>query len=144
LKQGDEEVKILKLQLNKADDYTSIFYPASKQEYSYFSIEEALDRSRGEDTSKIVFRVYVELDYRYKFTERKVYNFYDMLGQVGGVMSILLPIGGLFTRIFSSTIFQMTLMSKLYKIENDGHDHSETKFSKSKVLSKSILNEENK
>jgi uncharacterized membrane protein len=41
-----------------------------------------------------------------------------MLGQIGGVIGIISPLGVLVSQYFTEKIYQMTLLSKLYQIEN--------------------------
>jgi isocitrate dehydrogenase kinase/phosphatase len=42
-----------------------------------------------------------------------------MLGQIGGVIGIIFPLGALISQYFTEKIYQMTLLSKLYQIENN-------------------------
>jgi hypothetical protein len=124
LLQGFQLNKILKLKVNEAEDYNSIYYPDFMTSHNYYSVDTVVDRPRAEEDG-IVLKVVLELDYRYQFTERKVYNFYDMLGQVGGVMGLFISIGAVFANIVAPTIYKMVLLSSLYKIERDDHGDTE-------------------
>jgi hypothetical protein len=143
LMQGHQIHKILKLQINEAQDYTSILFPSDKKDYTYYSIDRVLDRTEAESEG-IVMRIFLELDYKYQYTERKVYNFYDMLGQVGGVMGIIIPVGALVANIFTSTIYKMTLLSFLYRVENKQDALQDKKNYWNKVSSSSVVREESK
>jgi hypothetical protein len=143
LMQGHQVHKILKLQISEAQDYTSIFFPADKKGYTYYSIDRVLDRTEAESEG-IVMRIFLDLDYKYQYTERKVYNFYDMLGQVGGVMGIIIPVGALVANIFTSTIYKMTLLSFLYRVENKQDVLPGKKNYSNKILSSTVIREESK
>ena len=41
----------------------------------------------------------------------------EVLGQVGGIIGILLPVGAILSSIFSSRIYIMTLLSLLYQVD---------------------------
>ena len=110
--------KHIKLKVNQVQDYTSIFYPSSIQDYTYYSVDNVIDRLGSENPSKrISASIFLELDNRYDFTERKVYNFYDMFGQIGGVLGLLVPLGATFVHLFSENTYKMTLLSHFYKVE---------------------------
>jgi uncharacterized membrane protein len=42
-----------------------------------------------------------------------------MMGQIGGVIGIIFPLGALVSQYFTEKIYQMKLLSKLYQIENN-------------------------
>ncbi|CAI2386814.1 unnamed protein product [Moneuplotes crassus] len=109
--------KTLKVRINKAYDYTSIWYPSEPKEYTYYSIESVKDSLQAENGSGDLARINIILDKNYNIVERKVYTFYDMLGQVGGVMGIIYSLGSVCVNIFSGKIYIMTLLSYFYKVE---------------------------
>ncbi|CAI2362987.1 unnamed protein product [Moneuplotes crassus] len=109
--------KTLRVRINKAYDYTNIWYPSNPKEYTYYSIESVKDDLQAEDGSGDLARINIILDKNYKIVERKVYTFYDMLGQVGGVMGIIYSLGSVCVNIFSGKIYIMTLLSYFYKVE---------------------------
>jgi len=89
--QGTQVEKAMKLKENKADDYTSLYYHSGKTEYTYYSVENVVDRSSTIKSSGIAVEINLRQDFRSTFIERKVYTFYDMLSQIGGVIGLIIP-----------------------------------------------------
>lgn len=90
----------------------------TKNEYSYYSIDDVLDKTRTKYNSESTLAVATfELDYKYDFIERRVYTFIDMLGRVGGLMGALIPLRAVFSSILSTKIFTMTLLSQFYQVK---------------------------
>mmetsp|Transcript_27392 Transcript_27392/g.24271 ORF Transcript_27392/g.24271 Transcript_27392/m.24271 type:complete len:84 (+) Transcript_27392:899-1150(+) len=79
-----------------------------------------------------MLKIKIVLDNKYTLTERKVYTAYDMLGQVGGFMGIIISGGGIFAAFFSGNMYLMTLLSNFYKVD----ENANTK--KAKILPKII------
>ena len=109
--------KTIRVRINKAIDYTSLWYTYAPKEYIYYSIESVSDRLQVENGSGDLIRLNFIIDAKYKLTERKVYTVYDMLGQVGGFMGIVFPFGAIITSMFSNKIYIMTLMSYYFKVD---------------------------
>ena len=124
---GFETHKELRIKANKADDYNSIFYPSFKTEYSYYTIDSVNDATKLETRFEVVFRVTLRLDHRSNFIERKVYTLYDMFGQIGGVIGLVVPAGALLANFFSSTIYEMTLLTRFYKIKTENKVNASNK-----------------
>jgi len=98
----------------------------TKNEYSYYSIDDVLDKTRTKYNSESTLAVItLELDYKYDFIERRVYIFIDMLGRVGGLMGALIPLGAVFSSILSNKIFTMILLSQFYQVKKaDGPEET--------------------
>ncbi|CAI2362919.1 unnamed protein product [Moneuplotes crassus] len=111
--------KNIKIRLNKVVDYTNLLYEFGPREYSYFSVDSVDDSLQQDDGSGDLMRFRIVLDHKYTSTERRVYTFYDMLGQIGGFLGILLSVGNLLSGLISKNIFMMTLLSSLFKVEKD-------------------------
>ncbi|CAI2363052.1 unnamed protein product [Moneuplotes crassus] len=145
--------KTLRVRINKAYDYTSVWYPSEPKEYTYYSIESVKDSLQAENGSGDLARINIILDKNYKIVERKVYTFYDMLGQVGGVMGIIYSLGSVCVSLFSGKIYIMTLLSYFYKVERSSDIHKVTPSQKicakrlnsfQEDLSKNAIKEEEK
>jgi hypothetical protein len=52
------------------------------------------------------------------FYERKVYNFFDLTGQLGGLFEILTLFGSIFVTFFAEKILMLSLISNLYQVED--------------------------
>lgn len=109
--------KRIKVRLNKVIDYTNLWYELGPREYSYFSVETVDDAFQQDDGSGDLMRFKIVLDNKYSHIERRVYTFYDMLGQIGGFIDIILSTGSILTGFFSTKILMMTLLSHLFKVE---------------------------
>jgi hypothetical protein len=119
--------KHLKVRVNKVYDYTNYWYEFAPKEYTYYSVNSIEDRFQPEGLYGEVIKIVLKMDYKYTLIERRTYTVYDMLGNIGGFMSIVLACAALFVQIFSDKLYAMTLLSYFYKIEDD------TKYSTSKV-----------
>lgn len=117
---GVELQNYLRLRVNEADDHESIFYPGTKTNMEYYSIGDVKSNHVSESPTGIVFRATVSLDYTYSYTERRLYNFYDCLSNIGGFIGAVVPLATVFVKIFANNIFKMMLVRKLYKVEDNG------------------------
>lgn len=105
------------IQANEAtvyDDYFNTIYPKT---YKYVSVEEIDNTFLTARINGDLMEVQFELSPKYLKTERKVYSFMEVLGQVGGIIGILLPVGAILSSIFSSRIYIMTLLSLLFQVD---------------------------
>jgi hypothetical protein len=88
------------------------------------------------------------VDAKEDYYERKVYNFFDFTGQLGGLFEILSIVGGIFVAFFAEKILIFSLMNSLYQVENqkDADDHAQQlqNFSTSKVEPVTHMYEEEK
>jgi hypothetical protein len=145
----------LKIRVNTAYDFTSLFYAFAPIEYTYYSIDRVQDRLLPENANKDALIVYLQLDYQYLTTERKLYTFYDMLGQVGGFMGIVIWLASLTVSSFSNNMYTMNLLSHMYKIDSEEKnnsskvqnldiDKSNTKWKNTPKSSVNVMREEEK
>lgn len=146
--------KEIKVRINKVVDYTNLWYEFQPREYTFFSIEHVNDYFQQDDGSGDLMRFHIVLDSRYSQIERRVYTFYDMLGQIGGFIGIVLGAGGLIAGFFANNIYVMALLTSLFKVEVTKMEKAQKKSSKIMSLdhsktsdlshSKRILGEEEK
>ena len=54
---------------------------------------------------------------KYIIFERKVFNFLDLIGVIGGAFEVLSAFGGLIVFIFSSKFFYYSILSNLYQVD---------------------------
>ena len=69
----------------------NVLYDFSPKEYTYYSVDSVIDIIRPENENGDLIKVKFILDTESQVIERKVYTIYDMLGQVGGFMGVVLP-----------------------------------------------------
>jgi hypothetical protein len=117
--------KHIRIRANTVIDYTNFWYEFAPKEYTYYSVGSVQDRFQPE-TNGEVFRVVLKMDYSYTYIERKIYTVYDMLGQVGGFMGLVISVAAVIVGIFSDKIYTMTLLSYFYKAENEPYDDEKT------------------
>jgi hypothetical protein len=83
------------------------FYSVEKSTYDY------TNEYRG-----IMLACTFVLDSTEDYYERKVYNFFDLTGQIGGLYEILAIIGEIFVAFFAEKILMLSLISNLYQVED--------------------------
>ena len=108
----------IKIQANQAEDWPSYFYSLFSKEYQFISIGNIFSSIQYETDDKEYFVFAFELDQVYYNIERRAYTFIDVLGQVGGFMGILIPLGSILVGLISNRIYWMTLISTFYDTEN--------------------------
>ena len=120
---GYEVGKIMNIRINEAEDWTNYYPSLNPEEYKYYSIDTVDDHLEVEDpNTRFVFKATFQLDRQYTKVERKVYTFVEVLGQIGGVIGIILPLGAYFVAIFSNKIYWATLINCFYLIETDNEE----------------------
>lgn len=93
---------------NYGDDKIGTFYSVEKTDYDI-----------NLDVSSQLLNINFFIDQSEDFYQRKVYNFFDLTGQIGGLYEILSIIGGIFVAFFADKILMLSLMSKLYQVEDE-------------------------
>jgi hypothetical protein len=123
---------IVETSINTAVAYDSYINTISPTNYEYMRVEDFYTKVLAPESSGIIeFKVALSLN-TLKI-ERKVYSFYEILGQIGGVMAILLPSGALLSGLFSNKIYSMKMLSLLYHVDKDNQDQ-ESKTTRVKVF----------
>ena len=119
---GFELIKDVKVRVNHAEDWFSYLLSFYSRFYTYVSVEKVIENIKVASNSKIVLQLNFHIDEQYIHIERRVFSFIDVLGQLGGVMGIFIPLGSYFVSIFSDKIFWSTLLSVFYKVEINRND----------------------
>ena len=114
----------IKIRVNQAEDWPSYLYSIFPKEYQFVSIGNILSETKYQTDEKEYFMFTFELDQVYYNIERRAYTFIDVLGQVGGFMSILIPLGSIMVGLISNRIYWMTLISTFYDTESCIHANS--------------------
>ena len=123
---------IIETSINTAETYDSYINTISPTNYEYMRVEDFYTKVLSPESPGIIeFKIALSLN-TLKI-ERRVYSFYEILGQIGGVMAILLPFGALLSGLFSNKIYAMKMLSLLYHVDNDNQDH-ESKTTRIKVF----------
>jgi len=120
--EGFKLSKDLKIKANKAVDYSSVLHINQAEEYQYYNIESIVDKLEKESSDKVVANFDINLDYKYTFIERKVFNLYGLISELGGLVGIFFPLFAFFSKIFSNRIYRMTLVSSFFKTQNNTFD----------------------
>ena len=108
--------KILKIQANEAEDWTSYIQSLFSTNYEYLQAGHIKEDLRVQEEAT-VFSLNFELDENYINIERRAYTFLDVLGQVGGFMGFLIPTFGFVIAILSDKVYWTTLLHTFYDIE---------------------------
>lgn len=106
------------------DDALLDYGGGSIKQGTFYSVE----RSDYDFTNEIygnMFACTFVIDSKEDYYERKVYNFFDLTGQIGGLYEIFSIIGGIIVSFLSEKILMLSLMSSLYQV-NSKNDSSES------------------
>ena len=114
----------IKIRVNQAEDWPSYLYSIFPKEYQFVSIGNILSEAKYQTNDKEYFMFTFELDQVYYNIERRAYTFIDVLGQVGGFMGILIPLGSIIVGFISNKIYWMTLISTFYDTEDANNNSS--------------------
>jgi hypothetical protein len=81
--------------------------------------------SIGKDVSDFTFEadsnlltISIAIDSIEESYERRVYNFFDFTGQLGGLFEILSIAGGIFVTFFAEKILMLSIISSLYQVKD--------------------------
>ena len=86
-------------------------------EYQFLSIGDVTTDTYYQDDNGEYLVFIFELDQEYLDIERRAYTFIDVLGQVGGFMGILIPLGSILVGFISNNIYWITLINTFYDTE---------------------------
>lgn len=106
------------VQINEAQTFDSVFTDYITQTYEYISIGDIFTSFDTISGSKLL-EIYVVQSPKYMKVERRVYMIMDMIGQIGGVLGLLIPLGAVIINILSNKIYIMILLSLFYKVEEE-------------------------
>lgn len=124
--------------INTKDDY---FYLGQLTLYGeYFSIAIFLNRPtlRELDNDQVLYKSSVWLhSEQYKLT-REIYNFFDLLGDLGGVTEVIMIAFGFVLYSISEHSFYVTASQKLFFARTEDSTVFESSTKKSKYLSKDM------
>lgn len=109
---------VINIRVNEAKSYDDYFNPYFPTEYRYISIDDIESSYLAARSSGDLMKISFIIDAKYVYTERQVYSFMEVLGQIGGVMGIFVSLGAVFTHFCSSKIYTMTLLSMLYRTDD--------------------------
>lgn len=84
---------------------------------TFYSIERS-DFDFSAEFFGQIFACSFVIDSNEDYYERRVYNFFDFTGQLGGLYEIIAIIGGIFVSFFADKILVLSLMSSLYQVES--------------------------
>jgi len=113
----------INIQVNEAKLYDSYWSDYINEEHQYMSVGDIYNTLAKEGTDGRLLDIKLIQDQRYTKTERRIYSILDILGQVGGVQGLIIPLGAWMVEIFSSKIYLMTLLSLFYQVETKHKIH---------------------
>jgi hypothetical protein len=90
-----------------SDEKTGTFYSVKKDNYDF-----------KYEYSGYLMSLTIVIDSTENFYQRKVYNFFDLTGQIGGLYEVLTLLGSIFVAFFAEKILMLSLISNLYQVED--------------------------
>lgn len=96
------------------DDYVQL---GQSNDFSFYQVDNFREQMEIEGTDLQFMSIYLRLDNKNDTYERKVYSFSDLLSQIGGVYQMIVIIGALFVGIFSTRLFEASILQNVYQID---------------------------
>lgn len=109
--------QVIHLQVNEAETYDNFLGDIWSDTYQYISYERYDSSILNPSSASDLMGIQIVLDPKYSKVERKVYTLFDVLGQIGGVMGIIIPLFVASIQFFSTKIYTMTMLSLLYQVD---------------------------
>ena len=106
----------VRIKQDQAIDDLDILSFSSIKEYIYYSIGSSRYDFRRIHADNIFADLNIELDSKYTKTERKVYKFEELFGDIGGTIGILTLIGSLFVGVFSEKLYISDTICDIYYV----------------------------
>jgi hypothetical protein len=88
-----------------------------EKEGTFYGVER-IDSDISLEFASTLLSATMLMDKTEEHYERKVYNFFDLFGQLGGLYEILTIGGGIFVAFFAEKILMLSLISNLYQVED--------------------------
>jgi hypothetical protein len=114
--------KHMRISANKVVDFSNYWYRFEPEEYTYYSVSALQDRLQPEGDDGEVFKLVLKMAYTHTFISRRIYTVYDMLGRLGGFIGLVISVAALIVGLFSTKMYNMTLLSYFYKVDNALND----------------------
>jgi hypothetical protein len=80
--------------------------------------------NRGDNSN--AFEIFIFLSQEYMEYERSTFTFFDLFGLLGGLLEIFRQFGGYIVTRFSQRLFEFSMISNLYQVDNEPQ-HASTK-----------------
>ena len=132
--QGISKKIEFRMKRNSVSDQSSPFFFFPSKTYEYFSLSEINQEVQSSSNTGTILDIKIVLDNKYQVTSRQVYSLGDMVGQVGGMYSILFTFWSFFVGTISSRIYLNSLISSFYQVHKD----KSTKVSPRKLIKEEV------
>ncbi|CDW89641.1 UNKNOWN [Stylonychia lemnae] len=101
------------------------FFPFQSQNNKNFIFVDNFIQSTGNldyHDCNCYTKIILRMDVEYEIYERKVYNFADLLSELGGIYSSLFAIGSIFVMSISQNLFYSQIIKDIYQIKESSQD----------------------
>ena len=123
------DIYIRKDEANLQDDVIQLFTTRSLDFYSIVKSKESFELE--DSTSGEIVDVFFRYDEDYDVYERRIYSFWDFLGQIGGLEQSLLIIGSFIWFLFTEKLYIASIIRRIYQIKATKVSDETTKIDKS-------------
>ena len=136
----------VRIKQDEAIDDLGMLPFSSTKEYSYYSIGSSRYDFKRIQTDNIFADFRIELDSKYTKTERRVYKFEELFGDIGGTIGILTLIGSLLVGMFSEKLYISDTIRDIYYVNKGSNSTDESSYFDNKItpLESKQLSEETK
>lgn len=97
-------------------------FEIGQKEGTFYSVERTDFDFYNTPSSQSLLQLSIVADPNQDFYSRQVYSFLDLTGQVGGLYGIVDTIARILVGLISSRLFVLSILSKLYQIEDKPED----------------------
>lgn len=108
---------IIPITHNKAEAEDAFIQVGNPKEYEFYTVENFRQTFTSEDEETFVTLKF-NLDAQTNVFQRTVFSFLDLTGQLGGINEVLIVFGSILTGFFTEKIFNYSVLSKLYQVDN--------------------------
>ena len=110
------DIFIRKNEAELEDDVVQIF---TAKNFDFYQIVKSKESFELEDTSTgVIVDVFFRYDEDYDVYERRIYSFWDFLGQIGGLQQSLLIIGSFICILFTEKLYAASIIRRIYQIKD--------------------------
>jgi hypothetical protein len=119
------EVFLKENNIDRLDDYS---FTKGNEQNSFYSVKE-MTSDEYESEADLYASVKLSLDAESQNYSRNVYTILDVIGQVGGIFSLLTSFCALIVGIYAEKMAMHSILSKCYTLENGGIPKQDSDFS---------------
>ena len=102
---------------NKAEAEDAFIQVGNPKEYEFYTVDSFRQTFTSEDEETLVTLKFT-IDAQANVYQRTVFSFLDLTGQLGGINEVLVVFGSILTGFFTEKMFNYSVLSKLYQVDN--------------------------